>query len=106
MKLATLRSSSTTRIRTRVGYRRAPRSAVAALRAQRYVGRQIVANRAAHRFEVAVLGQRVEIPQPAGDGPFDGIADPVARGLRVDGGAAIPRSLAARGDDHQIAAGK
>src|SRR5436309_16118662 len=83
MKLAILRSSSITRMR--IGH--------------------IVVHGPAHRFEIGVLGQRIERAEVPRDRALHRIANPVTGLAGVDHDVARPAGLGARGNNHEIAAG-
>src|SRR5690242_17203958 len=93
MNVATLRSSSTTRIRT---------SSTLLRLADR--GWKFVVHRFPDRFEIGVRREWVQGAQVAGHNPFERLANAVSRVRRQDGDAALPSLLAARRDDDDIAA--
>src|SRR5690349_4197407 len=97
MKLATLRSSSTTRIRIS-----RYRIAAWAASSDPAVRRELVAHRPADGFEVPMLRQRIDGAEAAVDRAFDGFADSIAAVLREHGDAALPSGLASRRHDREV----
>src|SRR6185436_20855622 len=91
MNVATLRSSSTTRMRTSSTLLR-PGG-----------GRKFVVHGLADRLEVRVRGEWIERAQSPGDDPLDRLTDPVGGVRREDGHAPFPPLLPARRDDDEIA---